>query len=125
MKKSRLFLLCFSVVLCGAISSWAATDEPEPIPIRQIGEEIPVFRSPASMPVSCFLVSNTIETYFQPDLGSVSVVLNNLNTGELFSYSVYVGTTSMYFPIFGTVGAWSITFTLPSGIQYYGEFEIE
>ena len=58
------------------------------------------------------------------DLGSVTVEIENQTTGEYCQSVVNALAGPMPFIISGTSGHWRISFTLSSGIFYYGEFDI-
>lgn len=125
--KKTIILLCI-LVFCEI--PYAHPEEPEgtPIPIlRDTGIEYSVPpKAPGIAPLNCFYYSavSTIITNFHYDLGLLSVEIENHTTGEYDISNVNVLAGTMAFPISGTPGHWLIRFTLPSGVQYYGEFDI-
>lgn len=73
-----------------------------------------------------------IDAYYDVELSSVcsfltnagtivSVEISNLDTGETMSCSI-PGSGLSVIPISGTTGEWVITYTLPTGSVYEGEF---
>ena len=83
-------------------------------------------RSPALVPISasydeflsCILVS------FSYDLGEVDYELVNLSTSGTAYGTIDSDSGSQIIMVSRDAGYYSITFTLSSGTQYYGEFEI-
>ena len=71
-----------------------------------------------------FASASSILVNYQIDLGSVTIEIENLTTGEYSQTLVNAIAGPMLLPISGTAGQWTITFTLPSGVVYYGEFII-
>ena len=101
-------------------------DDPVTIPIEEGGgnESGPTYRGP--IPISCVLHLSTsvIEGNFFLDLGAVSVEIENQTTGEYSQTIVNAQAGPMFFPISGTVGFWTVTFTLSCGTEYLGMFII-
>ena len=84
-----------------------------------------IHRAPAQIPISCFLEDNaSLMVFFLADLGSVSVEIENQTTGEYNQTTMNALAGPALFPISGTSGHWTITFTLTSGVRYCGEFDI-
>ena len=81
-------------------------------------------RDLSSVPILCMREGDCLEVIFLENLGSVSVEIENQTTGEYTQTVVNALAGSMLFPISGTAGLWTITFTLSSGGQYYGTFNI-
>ncbi len=86
-------------------------------------EEV-VHRSPIQIPLSCLLLTDSIVVTFIYDLGTMFIELENQSLGEYNQSCVNALAGPMILPISGTPGHWLIRFTLPSGVQYYGEFDI-
>ena len=86
----------------------------------------PMFRDPTVIPISATAYSSPsfIEIRFLADLGFVSVEIENQTTGEYTQTMVNSAISPAIFPISGNAGFWTITFTLPDGTVYYGEFTI-
>ena len=84
-----------------------------------------IHRDPSQIPIACFLEEDLyLLVNYSIDLGSVSIEIENLTTGEYSQTQVNALAGPMVFPISGTAGHWTITFTLSSGVVYYGEFTI-
>ena len=86
----------------------------------------PAHYAPAMIPIMAayYPSLSTILVLFRYDLGLVSVEIENLSTGEYSQTLVNASQGVHPFLISGTSGTWTITFTLSSGVQYYGEFDI-
>lgn len=75
--------------------------------------------------MTCFLQENSfLVVTFLADLGTVSVEIENQTTGEYNQTTMNALAGPALFPISGTSGHWTITFTLTSGVRYCGEFDI-
>ena len=61
---------------------------------------------------------------FADNLGTVEIELSNAATGEYRQGEVSSASGWAAVPFSGDEGFYIIRFTLPSGAQYYGEFEI-
>lgn len=88
---------------------------------KELEEEV-VHRSPEQVPIECASLSSSILVTYLSALGSVSIELENLTTGEYDQTVVNALPGSSVLPFSGTSGTWTITFTLSSGIIYYGVF---
>lgn len=123
-------LLLFSVLFASMAQQtcFADGDDTQTIYIEQTGDfgDTPIIRSPGSIPIEAvyYPLISTIVVNFLNDLGSVSVEIENVTTGA-YSQAMINATQGVHpFMISGTAGYWTITFTLLSGTQYVGEFEI-
>lgn len=83
-----------------------------------------VLHRDASVPITCTLSSNCLYVTFLESLGSTFVEIENHTTGECNQTVVNAQIGSTAFPISGTAGNWSITFTLTNGTIYQGSFNI-
>lgn len=125
--KTIILLLGVVVMPFGAS---AVSDGGEVTPIIIYETETPQHsvppKAPAILPLVCSVFSSLlfVEAVFYYDLGSVAIELENRTTGEygLTLVNALPGTNLL--PFSGTSGSWTITFTLSSGAQYYGEFDI-
>ena len=82
--------------------------------------------APALIPISATYypsITSIVVNYLY-DLGSVTVEIENQTTGEYSQSVVNALAGPMPFIISGTSGHWRISFTLSSGVCYYGEFDI-
>lgn len=126
MRPLLLFFTSLFLILAPVCDVRADGDDPITIPIEEGGsnESGPTYRGP--LPIACVLHLSTssIEGYFLLDLGAVSVEIENQTTGEYSQTIVNTQADPMIFPISGTVGFWTITFTLSCGTEYFGVFII-
>lgn len=83
-------------------------------------------RSPAFIPISAYYDSSvsSVLLSFKSNLGEIEVEVLNSSTGGYSS--TFVDTQFLYSAIPITLGSghYIITFTLPSGQQYQGEFDV-
>lgn len=86
----------------------------------------PIYHVPALIPITGYYSStlSTIVVNFPFNLGYVSIEIENQTTGEYSQSLINALAGPMLLPISGTAGQWTITFSLSSGIQYFGEFDI-
>lgn len=115
-------------ILLWMCSVSAICAESQSVTIRAAGDQATgevIHRAPVQIPIACLLEDDScLVVTFLADLGTVSVEIENLTTGEYCSSPVNALPGPMIFPISGSVGNWRISFTLPSGVRYSGEFEI-
>lgn len=78
---------------------------------------------PVEVPISAMVNGNTVYVTFTGDLGDVDYELVNLSTAETVSDQVE-GTGLVLIPFSGDAGTYTLTFTLESGMQFYGEFSL-
>lgn len=67
--------------------------------------------------------SNAVFVSSRYDVGEVSVTLENISTGDFYSYTFDSADTALL-PINCASGFWTIMLTLDSGAEYVGEFEL-
>ena len=94
--------------------------DPFPIP----GNDIP--RSPTVVPISASyepLLSSVLLT-FTSNLGEIEVEITNTTSGGYVSGTIDTQYLSSMIPISMGSGHYILLFTLPSGRQYIGEFDI-
>lgn len=127
MKKLSLVFSCLAALFINSFSLTATVDDPLPIPIplQQVGEGTNIYRGPESYPFSCFLYDTEIEVSFSQNLGTVSVEIDNMTTGEHSQTTLNAIVGQQYLPISGSIGSWGIIFSLPDGTQFYGLFSIQ
>jgi len=68
--------------------------------------------------------THLVSVLFQTNLGIVNIDIENEDTGELSTYMVNSAVVNHSFIISGDSGYWSITFTLPDGAEYVGEWAV-
>ncbi len=125
-----IFTLLVVVLSCFGVGASPVLDgdEGETVVIRDAilnGPAIPP-KAPVAIPIECVFYpsSFTIIVDFLTNLGFVSVEIENQTTGEYSQTTVNAVAGPMAFPISGTSGDWSITFTLTDGTIYQGTFNI-
>ena len=67
--------------------------------------------------------SNAVFVSSRYDVGEVSVTLENISTGDFYSYTFDSADTALL-PINCASGFWTIMLILDSGAEYVGEFEL-
>ena len=122
--KTKLHFLLVALLLESCIFS-ARAEQSSIIITRTETEEPVCHRAPAHVPITCFLEDNSyLVVNFLANLGSVSVEIANQTTCEYNQTTANALAGQMIFPISGTAGQWSITFTLTDGTIYQGTFNI-
>lgn len=81
-----------------------------------------IHRAPELIPITCTIEESTLSVNFLDNLGYIVIEIENQATLEYSQITVNALAGPMVLPISGTSGNWTITFTLSSGVQYYGEF---
>ncbi|MBO4455730.1 MAG: DUF3244 domain-containing protein [Bacteroidales bacterium] len=81
-------------------------------------------RSSVSIPISACVISSTIYLTFSVDIGDIDVILEEASEGIILQTSVDTSTLSAIIPFNAAPGEYCITFTLPSGSVYQGNFDI-
>lgn len=122
--KTKLHFLLVALLLASCIFS-ARAEQSSIIITRTETEEPVCHRAPAHVPIICFLEDDSfLLVNFLGNLGSVSIEIENQTTGEYNQTTVNALAGPTSFPISGTSGHWVISFSLPDGVLYYGEFEL-
>lgn len=87
---------------------------------------MPGYYAPILIPIEAayYPSMSTIMVNFLYPLGIVSVEIENQTTGTYAQTNVNASQGVHPFLISGTVGHWTITFTLSNGKVYFGEFDI-
>ena len=124
----RILMLLAITAMAFAAAARPFAEKPEmgdggtPIIINPI--PLPAPNSPrTAVPISAMVNGNTVYVTFTGDLGDVDYELVNLSTAETVSDQVE-GTGLVLIPFSGDAGTYTLTFTLESGMQYYGEFSL-
>lgn len=128
MKKILLLLSAFLMLVPNWSSKADGGDVQIPVNVGDGGTNNggPLHHAPALVPISATYFSSlsSIVASYLYDLGSVTVEIENQTTGEYSQSVVNALAGPMPFIISGTSGHWRISFTLSSGVCYYGEFDI-
>lgn len=123
----KLITILLASLTCLCASAVPDGDEGEMVVIREeiaSGSAIPP-KAPAIVPIGCVYYPSIpgLEVSFLENLGNVSVEIENQTTSEYVQTVVNAVAGSMFFPVSGTSGHWTITFALP-GSTYFGEFDV-
>lgn len=125
--KRILMLLAIMAIACAAAARPFA-EQPRtggdgtPIIINTL--PIPGPNSPRTpVPISAMVEGSAVYVTFTDNLGDIDYELVNHTTAETVSGEVE-GSGLVRIPFSGNPGFYSITFTLESGMQYYGVFNL-
>ncbi|MBP9993407.1 MAG: DUF3244 domain-containing protein [bacterium] len=79
-------------------------------------------RSNVAASISAGINGHNLTVSFSQNIGEVSVEITSLSGTTI--YNVLIQTPTGYQYYIPTTGSYVITFTLPNGDEYYGEFEV-
>lgn len=121
-----VLVFSFSLTCLNGIKAEVIAQSSVPIVLGDPNPDNSAPRSPALVPISASYVESLscILVNFKYDLGEVDYELVNLSTSGTESGTIDSDSGSQIIMMSGDAGYYSITFTLSSGTQYYGEFEI-
>lgn len=82
-------------------------------------------RAPALRLFSAFVDTDSDALFVSSryDVGEVSATIENISTGEFYSYTFDSADTALL-PIACTNGLWSVRLTLEGGAEFVGEFQL-
>lgn len=125
MAKLKTLILMF-VLLSTTTFSYANWTNPQdngdgtPIYIKQsVGNN----SNDRSQSINTFINGHSLTVAFSQNLGEVSIDISTASGATIFCLSVQTPTGYQYY--IPTTGSYVITFTLPNGDEYYGEFEVK
>lgn len=118
--KKVLFIIV--ALLLGIGSAWAAEDGLN-LTIKNPPTPGSAPRMPAVVPISACVSGSCLYISFVSAVGETDVEIVCEESGEVFTYALN-GTDPAVLSINGESGDYTITFTLGSGIEYYGEFTL-
>lgn len=72
--------------------------------------------------INTFINGHSLTVAFSQNLGEVSIDISTASGATIFCLSVQTPTGYQYY--IPNAGSYVVTFTLPSGDEYYGEFEV-
>lgn len=83
-------------------------------------------RAPARIPIKVSYVSfiSALNITFMNTLGEVEENVTNHSTGDYLGGTLDANAGTVILPISGDEGFYTVTFILPNGTEYYGEFEL-
>ncbi len=124
MAKLKTLIFIF-VLLSTATFSYANWTNPQdngdgtPIYIKQsVGNN----SNDRGQSINTFINGHSLTVAFSQNLGEVSIDISTASGATIFCLSVQTPTGYQYY--IPTTGSYVVTFTLPSGDEYYGEFEV-
>ena len=123
MRRSKLkhfiFVLGFLLLLLWSIGfAKAATDSTNNIIIKQAN----VQGEPKDSSIQASINGHTLTIVFTESLGQVNIEVSAVSGGETQVESTPTPNGVLFY-IYDT-GSYIVTFTLPNGDEYYGEFEV-
>ncbi len=132
MIKSKLLvaIAAFSVFSANLFASLNVSSDRDRISIKDgkgLSDEKPRhLKSPCRIPFEVWVDSFTsiMEVYFLGDIGELEISVVNIYTGESVDAVVDSSEGQIMMPVSGTAGLYSVSFLLPDGKEYYGEFEL-
>ena len=115
-----MFVLLFTATVCPA--NWTNPQnngDGTPIDIKQsVGNN----SNDRGQSINTFINGHSLTVAFSQNLGEVSIDISTASGATIFCLSVQTPTGYQYY--IPTTGSYVITFTLPNGDEYYGEFEV-
>lgn len=125
MKKSLVAAALSVVVLVVGSASLAAEDKTIVIRPARSAETTTPNRS-VSVPIEAYCDSFAASMYvvFDQAFGNVTVCIENLSTGEYVEEVINAGVVFSVIALLGSSGLYHVSFVLPSGTEYFGEFEL-
>lgn len=94
------------------------------------GDELPILattggeeKTNAAASIMAYISGNTLTVAFTENLGLVDIEITN-DTGMIMNFASLETPTGYQFFI-NIPGRYTVTFTLPNGDGYYGEFEVD
>ena len=118
--KKVLFIIV--ALLLGIGSAWAAEDVLN-LTIKNPPTPGSAPRMPAVVPISAYVSGTCLYISFVSAVGETDVEIVCEESGEVSTYALN-GTDPAVLPISGESGNYTITFTLGSGVECYGEFTL-
>ena len=117
MKKVILIICMLGVISLSYANSFITKDELTVLASKS-GEE----KSNVASSIFADINGHSLTVAFSQNLGEVSIDISTASGATIFCLSVQTPTGYQYY--IPTTGSYVITFTLPNGDEYYGEFEV-
>lgn len=117
-----MFVLLSTTTFCHA--NWANNPQDNgggtPIEIKQsVGNN----SNDRSQSINTLINGHNLTVAFSQNIGEVSIDISTASGATMFCLSVQTPTGYQYY--IPNTGSYVITFTLPNGDEYYGEFEVK
>lgn len=130
--RSKFILKTTCVALClqafqGFIYNSFASSEDETIviiPSNNSPNRRPHTKAKVPFEVSYCSETSSLSVLFLYDVGQVEISIMNVSSGSYYNYVINSNVGLTFLPINGDSGYYAITFNLPEGKQYVGEFVI-
>ena len=120
-KTIKQFVLLLGLLLptiCCNANSIVLKDGHSPIPIKEAHVE----NAPKDYAIQASIDGHTLTVVFTENLGQVTVEVSRVGGGETQMESTPTPNGVLFY-IYDT-GSYIVTFSLPNGDEYYGEFEV-
>lgn len=123
-------IAAFSIFSANLFASLNVSSNRERISIKdrkELSDEKPHhLKSPRRIPFEVWVDSFTsiMEIYFLGDIGELEISVLNIYTGESFDIVADSSDGQIMIPVSGATGLYFVSFLLPDGKEYYGEFEL-
>lgn len=115
-----MFVLLFTATVCHA--NWTnPQDNGDGTPIY-IKQSVGNNSNDRGQSINTFINGHNLTVAFSQNIGEVSIDISTASGATIFCLSVQTPTGYQYY--IPTTGSYVITFTLPNGDEYYGEFEV-
>jgi len=126
MKNLLFTIVSTALLIISKATLLAAEDKVIVIKPGSLTETTTPNRSPELVPIEAYYDDFTSSVYvsFCTNIGNVDLIIVNQDTSEFIEETINAYGTMIAVPISGNPGLYYLSFTLQSGIEYYGEFEI-
>lgn len=116
-KRILLIMYLFGTIVLGFANNLVSTDGLT-IHASKGGEE----KSNVASSIFAEINGHSLTVAFSQNLGEVSIDISTASGATIFCLSVQTPTGYQYY--IPNAGSYVVTFTLPNGDEYYGEFEV-
>ena len=116
-----MFVLLSTTTLCYADST-APNENGDGTPV-EIKQAVSNNGQDRSLSVNTYINGDTLMIIFSQNIGVVSVEITSLSGTTIYNMSIQTPTGQQFY--IPATGSYVVTFTLPNGDEYYGEFEVK